>query len=239
MDGFPASPPETVHVVVAGRTRESVGHHVAVTLAQSFLGFGMLATVLAITPGLDTVFVLRQALRSGRATAFAAAAGVCLGTLVWGIAAAVGVAALFVASEAAFIALRWAGVAYLCWLGLTYLRAAWRGSEPLTDAVPEPKGDRPVRALAKGLVTNLTNPKVAVFYLTVLPLFLPAGYPPALSGAMLATLHAVVGMAWFVVVILAAHSVRGFLDSRRGARVVDGVAGTAMLGFALALGLER
>lgn len=207
------------------------------TLAQSLVSFGLLATVLAITPGLDTVFVLRQALRSGRGSAFAAAAGVCAGTLVWGVAAAAGVAALFVASEIAFTALRWAGIAYLCWLGLTYLRSAWRGDavsrEVATDA------QTPARAATKGLITNLTNPKVAVFYLTVLPLFLPAGYPPALAGAMLAGLHALVGMAWFVVVILAARAVRGFLSSRRGARVTDGVAGLAMLGFASALGFER
>jgi threonine/homoserine/homoserine lactone efflux protein len=198
----------------------------------------MLATVLAITPGLDTIFVLRQALISGRRTAFAAAAGVCIGTLVWGIAAAVGVAGLFVASQVAFTALRWAGVAYLCWLAYSYLRSAWLGSDPSTDAATGPS-EPPARALVKGLVTNLTNPKVAVFYLTVLPLFLPAGYAPALAGAMLAALHALVGMAWFVVVILAANAVRGFLASRRGARVIDGAAGVAMLGFGVVLGLER
>lgn len=207
------------------------------TLAQSLLSFGLLASVLAMTPGLDTVFVLRQALRSGRGTAFAAAAGVCAGTLVWGVAAAAGVAALFVASEVAFTALRWAGIAYLCWLGFTYLRSAWRGDAVSSDVVTDTQ--TPGRAAAKGLVTNLTNPKVAVFYLTVLPLFLPAGYPPALAGALLAGLHALVGMAWFVVVILAAQAVRGFLSSRRGASVTDGVAGIAMLGFAAALGFER
>lgn len=208
-----------------------------VTLAQSLLSFGLLATVLAITPGLDTVFVLRQALRAGRPAAFAAAAGVCAGTLIWGVAAAAGVAALFVASEFAFTALRWAGIAYLCWLGLTYLRSAWRGDAVSAGIAVGP--DSPRRAAVKGLLTNLTNPKVAVFYLTVLPLFLPAGYPPALAGAMLAGLHAAVGMVWFVVVILAARAVRGFLSSRSGARITDGVAGAAMLGFAAALGFER
>ena len=208
-----------------------------VTLGQSLLGFGLLAAVLAITPGLDTIFVLRQALRSGRSAAFSAAGGVCLGTLIWGVAAAAGVAALFVASQVAFTVLRWAGIAYLCWLGLVYLRSAWRG-----DAVDADLGtdtQLPGRAAVKGLLTTLTNPKMAVFYLTVLPLFLPAGYPPALAGAMLAGLHAAIGMAWFVVVILAARAVRGFLASRRGARVTDGVAGVAMLGFAAALGFER
>jgi threonine/homoserine/homoserine lactone efflux protein len=207
------------------------------TLTQSLLGFGLLATVLALTPGLDTVFVLRQALRSGRAVAFAAGAGVCAGTLVWGVASAVGVAALFVASQLAFTALRWAGIAYLCWLAFSYLRSAWRGLPPTelgTDGADSARA-----AALKGMATTLTNPKMAVFYLTVLPLFLPSGYPPALAGALLALLHAIIGMAWFVVVILAAASVRGFLNSRRGVRVVDGTAGVAMLGFAVALGVER
>lgn len=207
------------------------------TLTQSLLGFGVLAAVLAVTPGIDTVFVLRQALRSGRGSAFAAAAGVCAGTLVWGVAAAAGVAALFVASEIAFIVLRWVGIAYLAWLGITYLRSAWRGAAAGPEVIADPQP--PARAAATGLLTTLTNPKMAVFYLTVLPLFLPAGYPPALAGAMLAGLHALVGMAWFVVVILAARAIRGFLSSRRGARVTDGVAGLAMLGFAAALGFER
>jgi len=210
---------------------------VRVSLAQSLVSFGLLATVLAITPGLDTVFVLRQALRAGRAAAFAAAAGVCAGTLIWGVAAAAGVAALFVASELAFTVLRWAGIAYLCWLGLSYLLSARRGDAVGVEV--STAADSPARAAVKGLLTTLTNPKMAVFYLTVLPLFLPAGYPPALAGAMLAGLHALVGMAWFVVVILAAGAVRGFLASRRGARVTDGLAGVAMLGFAAALGFER
>lgn len=208
------------------------------TLAQSLLGFGLLATVMAITPGLDTVFVLRQALRGSRTVAFAAGAGICVGTLIWGIAAAAGVAALVIASPWAFAALRWSGVAFLVWLAAGYLWHAWRGSEPQASEQSSAQ-DAPGQAFGKGLVTNLLNPKIAVFYLTVLPLFLPVGYSPPLAGALLAGVHAVVGMPWFVVVIFAARSVRGFLNSRRGTRVVDGGAGLAMLGFALALGWEH
>lgn len=207
------------------------------TLAQSLLGFVALAAVVAVTPGLDTVLVLRQSLRSGRASAFAAAAGICVGALLWGIAAAAGVAALFVASPVAAGLLRWAGVAFLVYLAVSYLRSAWRG--PVAVDTSDPAPDAPSRAFLKGLLTDLLNPKMAVFYLTVLPLFLPSGYPPALAGAMLAGVHAVVAMAWFVVVIVAAGSVRGFVESRRGARLVDGLAGVAMLGFGAVLGLER
>ncbi len=207
------------------------------TLTQSLLGFGVLATLMAITPGLDTIFVLRQALRGSRAGAFAAATGICLGTLTWGVAAAAGVAALFVASQLAFAALRWAGIAFLVWLAVGYLRQAWRG--PSVEAEPEVSTTSVAQSFTKGLVTNLSNPKIAVFYLSVLPVFLPAGYPPPLAGALLAAVHVTVGMAWFVVVIFAARSVRGFLNSRRGVRITDGVVGVAMLGFAAALGFER
>jgi threonine/homoserine/homoserine lactone efflux protein len=210
----------------------------AVTLAQSLLGFTLLAAVVAVTPGLDTVLVLRQALRSGRRSAFAAAAGICLGALVWGIAAAAGVAALFFASQVAYAALRWAGVAFLLYLAWSYLRAALKGEAAHTD-LASGSVDSPREAFVKGMLTDLLNPKMAVFYLTVLPLFLPAGYAPVLAGAVLAGVHALVAFGWFTVLIVSAHAVRGFLTSRRGARVIDGAAGVAMLGFGLVLGLER
>lgn len=208
------------------------------TLAQSLLGFTLLAAVVTVTPGLDTVFVLRQALRGGRRTAFAAAAGIGAGALIWGVAAAAGVAALLVASQIAYTVLRWAGVAFLAFLAFTYLRSAVRGNAPHAD-LGAAAADSPREAFVKGALTDLLNPKVGVFYLTVLPLFLPAGYPPVAVGALLAGVHVLMGMAWFTVVILGAHAFRGFLAGRRGGRAVDGVAGLAMLGFGVALGLER
>ena len=168
------------------------------TLTQAVLGFTLLAAVVTVTPGLDTVLVLRQALRGRRAVAFAAGLGICVGCLVWGVAAATGLAALFVASQTAYLVLKWAGIAFLLYLAYSYLRAAIRGDSHFdtsgggTDTVRE--------AFMKGLLTNLLNPKIAVFYVTVLPLFLPAGYPPAAIGALLAGIHAVLGRVWFTVV---------------------------------------
>lgn len=207
------------------------------TLTQAVLGFTLLAAVVTVTPGLDTVLVLRQALRGRRAVAFAAGLGICVGCLVWGVAAATGLAALFVASQTAYLVLKWAGIAFLLYLAYSYLRAAIRDDSHFdtsgggTDTVRE--------AFMKGLLTNLLNPKIAVFYVTVLPLFLPAGYPPAAIGALLAGIHAVLGMVWFTVVILGANALRGFLTAGRGPRIIDAAAGTAMLGFSVVLGLEH
>lgn len=206
------------------------------SLSQSLLGFGLLALVVTLTPGLDTVLVLRQALRSRRSTALATAAGICVGALIWGIAAAAGLAALFLASPVASTVLRWLGVAFLLYLGLNYLWHAWRGQPQVTMA--EAVVDSVPQAFGKGLLTDLLNPKMAVFYVTVLPLFLAPGYPPAMVGALLAGLHAVIAMAWFVVVILAAHRLRHILTGVRSARVIDATAGVAMLGFAAVLGAD-
>lgn len=204
------------------------------SLFPSLLSFGLLALVVTLTPGLDTVLVLRQALRSRRSVALATAAGICVGALMWGVAAAAGVAALFVASPVAYTVLRWSGVAFLLYLGLSYLWHAWRGQPQVTMA--EAVVDSVPQAFGKGLLTDLLNPKMAVFYVTVLPLFLVPGYPPAMVGALLAGLHAVIAMSWFVVVILAAHRLRHILTGSRSARVIDATAGVAMLGFAAVLG---
>ena len=161
-----------------------------------------------------------------------------MGALLWGIAAAAGVAALFIASQVAYTALRWAGVVFLLYLAWTYLRAAFGGGAPHADLTAG-AATSAREAFGKGMLTDLLNPKMAAFYLTVLPLFLPDGYPPVVAGAILAGIHVLVAFAWFTVVILSAHAIRGFLTSRRGARVIDGAAGTAMLGFGLVLGLER
>lgn len=206
------------------------------TLTESLIRFTLLATVLAITPGLDLVFVLRQSLRGGRRTAFAATAGICLGALVWGVAAAAGAAALFRASPVAYTVLRWAGVTFLTYLAFTYLRAAIRG-----DSSRSARG-RAVgtarEAFARGLLTDLLNPNMAVFYFSVMPLFLPTGHNPVVAGALLAGAHDLVVFTWFSVVIFAANAVSGFLTSRHGSRAIDGVAGIAILGFGLVLGLQ-
>ncbi|MDQ7993507.1 MAG: LysE family translocator [Propionicimonas sp.] len=209
------------------------------TLAQSLLGFALVAAVMTVTPGLDTVLVLRQALRDRRSVAFATGAGISVGVLLWGMAAAAGLAALFVASEVAFTVLRLTGVGYLVWLAWGYFRAAFTGTPGLDLDDPGPVRTGVWEGFVRGLLTNLLNPKIAVFYLTVLPIFLPVGVPPVLGGVALAGVHAGLGLAWFVLVILGARAAGRLLRQRRWARVVDGAAGTALAGFAIALGLSK
>jgi threonine/homoserine/homoserine lactone efflux protein len=154
------------------------------TTAQALIAFAVAAGLLTITPGLDTALVLRTAAAEGWRRAAAVAVGIGLGCLAWGAAAAFGAGALLVASHAAYTILKWAGAAYLVWLGVNLLRKPRAAFDAGAGAAP-PSGGL-LAALAKGFWNNLLNPKVGVFYVSFLPQFIPAGASPTAFGLLLA-----------------------------------------------------
>jgi threonine/homoserine/homoserine lactone efflux protein len=205
----------------------------AVSLGTSVLTFALVALALTLTPGLDTALVLRAALTGGRRDAAATAGGIVAGLFVWGAAAAVGVSALLTASQVAYDVLRFAGAAYLVWFGLRLLVRAIRGTpahEPVGTA-----GNSPWRAARQGLATNLLNPKVGVFYVALLPQFLPAGGDPLAVGLLLTGVHAALTLAWFGALIALAGALGRWLRRPRTARAIDGVTGVTLVGFGLRL----
>ncbi len=209
------------------------------SLLQSVVGFALVAGLMTMTPGLDTLLVLRSALRDGRAPAFATALGVATGCLVWGLAAAVGVSAILTASATLYAVLKLAGAAYLVYLGVRMLWSAWRGDVHLDADAPAPSPASAPASFVRGLTTNLLNPKIGVFYVAILPAFLPPGYPPAATGALLALVHGVEVMIWFTGIILLAARARAWLSSRRAQRGLDAVAGAALVGLGGVLALAE
>jgi threonine/homoserine/homoserine lactone efflux protein len=209
------------------------------TVAQAVAGFAVLAILLTIIPGLDTVLVLRGALSGGRGYAFATAFGISAGALVWGAAAAVGVAALLTASTLAYDSLRIAGALYMLWLGARLLWAAVRHTDApsLTLDGAQASGAL-VSGWRSGFLTNLLNPKVGAFYVAVLPQFIPPGTSPLGMGVLLALVHDLLSLVWFTAIIFTAATMRRALSRRTPQRVVDGVTGTALVGFGLKLGLS-
>jgi len=205
-----------------------------VTLGTAVLTFALVAAVLTLTPGLDTALVLRAALTQSRREALATAAGIVAGLFVWGAAAAVGVSALLTASEVAFDVLRYAGAAYLVVFGVRMLVRAAR-SRKEADAVPAAARVSPWRAARMGLGTNLLNPKVGVFYVALLPQFVPAGSDPLPVGLLLTGVHAVLTLAWFAVLIALAGVLSRWLRRPAAARGIDGVTGVTLVGFGLRL----
>lgn len=198
------------------------------TLAAALLGFLPLAAMLTVLPGADFTLVLRTAVSGGRRAALVTGLGVCAGALTWGLAAAVGAAAVLHASPTAFRVLTLAGAAYIAYLGVDLLRAAVTGA---SGSEASARGGGFVR----GLTTNLLNPKVGVFYLSVIPQFHVVGVSPALVGVSLAGLHAVIGMAWFAIIASATHGLGPVLRRPRVVRAIDTCCGIALLAFAVAV----
>ena len=207
------------------------------TTAQSLIAFGLAAGLLTITPGLDTALVLRTAAAEGWRRASAVAVGIGVGCLAWGAAAAFGAGALLVASQTAYTILKWAGAAYLVWLGVNLLRRPRERFETGTDA-PPPSGGL-AAALAKGFWNNLLNPKVGVFYVSFLPQFIPAGASPAAFGLLLAAMHVVMGLAWAGGLILATAPIAKALRRPGVVRGLDRVTGGVFVAFGLRIALER
>lgn len=193
-----------------------------------FLGFLVAAWVLILTPGPDMLFVIGQTLAGGPRRGWAAMLGIVTGAMVHIALAVSGVAALFAASPALFDALRIAGALYLLWLAQGALRAAWAAAGQLRPAAPARA------AFRDGLVTNLTNPKVILFFLAFLPQFVDPGRGPAwLQMAILGPLVPL--MALPVYGLLIAGAGRAAARLARFARWLDGLAGLLFLGLGLRL----
>jgi threonine/homoserine/homoserine lactone efflux protein len=207
---------------------------VASTGYWTFLAF---ATLLILVPGADTAVVLRNTVTGGRGRGLWSALGIATSNAVQGTAAAAGLGALVLQVEPLFQAIRWAGIGYLVFLAVQALRSAFRGEYPPLDGGPVPR-DAAWAGWRQGFLSNITNPKVLVFYLAVLPQFLsPGAGLPVLVGYALS--HAVLGVAYSVGLVLLMDRARRLLARRRVRRALDGATGAALLGFGTRLALER
>ncbi len=203
--------------------------------------FVAFATVLVLIPGPDFAVVTKNALAFGRRRGRFCALGVTTSNALQGTVAASGLSAVIVRAQPVFQAIKWAGVAYLALLGLQALRSALRGEyRPLDADAGESDAGRRKAAVAgwrQGFVSNITNPKVLVFYLAVLPQFLTPG---AGFGWFLAFAwsHAVLGLVYLLLLTAGLDRARS-LWSRRGVRrALDATTGAVLIGFSARLAAE-
>jgi threonine/homoserine/homoserine lactone efflux protein len=199
--------------------------------------FGLVVALLTITPGLDTALVLRSAAVAGQRRAWGAITGIISGTLVWGVLAAVGVAAVLAASATAFTVLKLAGAAYMVWMGVRLIVAAAKGHAALPDAATP--GNTFLAGAWQGFLTNLLNPKVGAFYVALLPQFIPASAPHVTWGIALAGVHAVLGLVWLGTLAVFAGRIRPWLQRPRVTRGVDAGVGAVITAFGVKLALTR
>ncbi|ANI16148.1 lysine transporter LysE [Pseudomonas citronellolis] len=204
------------------------------SIADSLLAFTFAATLLALTPGLDTALVLRTAAVEGKREGLRAALGINAGCLLWGAAVAFGLGALIAVSELAFNALKYCGAAYLAWLGLNLLLRPRHSLAPV-----EPRGRAETNWFLKGMLGNLLNPKVGVFYVSFLPQFIPQGQPLVAWTFGLVGIHVAIGLLWSLALIGATRPLAGVLRREKVIRWMDRTTGTVFLLFAARLALSR
>lgn len=206
---------------------------------DSLIGFAVVAGMLTMLPGLDTAQVLRSATLGGPRMAYATLAGILGGVFVWGVGASVGIGALLEASRTAYDALRLAGAGYLLHTGGRILWDARRPVESTDFGAGDGKRVGWVTTFARALVVTLTNPKVGLFYVAMLPPFLPEGVPPVLGGLVLAGTHNLEAIAWYSVLIWGANLAREMFARPRVRQWMELVSGMALVGFGLRVAFDR
>jgi threonine/homoserine/homoserine lactone efflux protein len=208
-----------------------------------FLAFLGIAAVVICVPGPDTALTIRNTLAGQRRGGIATAAGVATGQLTWTVATSLGIAGLLLASAPAFHALRWAGAAYLVVLGLRSLWAAVRPSprRPSAAADKSPQGSAELpagRAFRQGLLSNLANPKMAAFFLSLLPQFVSAGTGSMTGSLLLGGVFCLMTFGWLSGYAIVLNQIRQLLLRGPIKRLLDAVAGAVLVAFGARVATE-
>jgi len=224
-------------------------------VTTALLGFALASTLVILAPGPDSLLVMRNTMRGGRRAGWVTACGTLSGLTIWALAAALGLSALLRVSHVAYDVLRFCGAAYLIWLGATSLgnfrrrRAgparppqaaseASRRPRPAGVAAPGGAPARPARAYLNGVLSNLLNPKISVFFMAFLPAFVPAGASASRFSLVLGAWFVMETGLWLALVAWLAD--RGMRWLRRPAvqRWLERFTGIVLIGFGLRLATE-
>ena len=211
------------------------------------LAFALTSTLLILAPGPDSLLVLRNTLRSGRRAGWVTACGTLSGLLVWAMAAALGLAALLQVSHLGYDIVRLAGAGYLIWLGASSLRPSRRkqagtgtgiGTGTGEPAGRLPAGARGSRLFLTGLLSNLLNPKIGVFFIAFLPGFIPAGTSAMTFSLVLGLWFIAETGAWLATVTWLVARGASWLRRPAVQRWLERGTGLALIGFGLRLAAE-
>ncbi|CUU26133.1 threonine/homoserine/homoserine lactone efflux protein [Pantoea agglomerans] len=203
------------------------------TVNDSLFAFSLAALLLTLTPGLDTALILRTACAEGGKKAFHVALGIDAGCFIWGALVALGLGALLAVSEMAYTVLKVCGAVYLSWLGLQLLIRP-RSSFSDGDDNNVSQGSWFIR----GILGNVLNPKMGIFYVSFLPQFIPTGHSPLIWTFILVSIHVAIGTIWSVTLILSTHFASAILKKSRVVRIMDRATGGLFLCFAAKLAMS-
>lgn len=205
-----------------------------------FWPFLVAITLLTISPGVDTLLVIRNTARGGVRDGVLTSVAICCGLFVHATVSALGISLILLQSAWAFGLLKLAGAGYLIWLGVASLLAVRRGQGLPIDGVMGAREAQPVgRPLREGLLSNVLNPKTVVFYMAFLPQFIAPTDPALIKSLWLAGVHFIIANLWQIGIVLTVGSAGRWLGSRLFSRVLNGATGAVLIGFGIKLALER
>jgi RhtB (resistance to homoserine/threonine) family protein len=197
-------------------------------------------TLLTLTPGVDTMLVIRNTARGGWCDGAVSSLGICSGLFIHATISAVGISVILLQAAWAYNALKLAGAGYLVWLGY----CSWRKVitkqtfAVANGAISREKDFIAWRSLREGLLSNVLNPKTAVFYMAFLPQFINPDHSALSQSLFLAGLHFIIAMLWQCLLALMVRQLKGWLQRPSISRMFDGVTGTVMIALGLRVAAE-
>jgi RhtB (resistance to homoserine/threonine) family protein len=205
---------------------------------QNFEAFIVAITILTLTPGLDTALVIRNTTRGGFQDGAVTSLGICLGLFVHATFSALGISVVLTQSAELFSVVKAIGAAYLIWLGLSSLRSLRKASAMAVEqsVVNKISGKRSLR---EGFLSNVLNPKTAVFYLAFLPQFINPEYSPFAQSMLMAAIHFVIAMIWQCGLSGMLNSAKSLLKNSKFTKWMEATTGVVLIGLGVKLLMEE
>ena len=210
-------------------------------MTGSLLAYLLISLLVIITPGPDTALTVRNTLLGGRSNGIATALGVSAGQLIWVLATSVGLVAVLLASEQIFNAVRLAGAAYLVWLGIQTFWGVFKpGNAPDSESPPSTHRHSPrLAGFRQGLISDLSNPKMAAFFASVLPQFAPEGQGMLSSLVLLGLVFVAMTLVWLTLYAVVIASAGDAFRRSRLRRTIEGIMGATLIGLGLRVAYEQ
>lgn len=205
-----------------------------------FVSFLVAITLLTISPGVDTLLVIRNTARGGVRDGITTSVAICCGLFIHATISALGISLILLQSAWAFHMLKLAGAGYLIWLGITSLLAARRGQPlPVNGMLKDASAVSRWQPVKEGFLSNVLNPKTVVFYMAFLPQFIAPGDPALLKSLWLASVHFIIANIWQISVVLMVGSAGKWLANARFAQTLNAATGTVLIVFGIRLALTQ
>ena len=186
-------------------------------------------TILTLTPGLDTALVIKNTSRSGSKDGYITSLGICSGLFVHATFSAIGISAILLQSAELFQIMKWIGACYLIWLGFNGIRATFKGIKGVQIGEPNSQQFNSKRSLREGFLSNVLNPKTAIFYLAFLPQFINPDYSPFTQSLSMAAVHFIIAMIWQCSLAALINSAKKMVESSSILTWMEGITGSVLI----------